>query len=69
MITRPGANNLAVDPKSLMMYYSTGNDKKIVREPLSFDTPAGTEESMCIVTPLVAIRSKSLNEYQLKIEI
>ena len=42
MITRPGANNLAVDPKSLMMYYSTGNDKKIVREPLSFDTPAGT---------------------------
>ena len=42
MITRPGANNLAVDPKSLMMYYSTENDKKIVREPLAFDTPAGT---------------------------
>jgi hypothetical protein len=40
-ITRPGANNLAVDPVALMMYYTLENDRKIVREPLSFDTPAG----------------------------
>ena len=40
-ITRPGADNLAVDLMSLMMYYTTDSDRKIVREPLSFDTPAG----------------------------
>ena len=40
-VIRPGANNLAVDPTSLMIYYTIANDRKIVREPLSFDTPAG----------------------------
>ena len=39
--SRPGANNLFVEPTTLMMYYTLDDGSKIVREPVSFETPAG----------------------------
>lgn len=41
-ITRPGADNLVLDPDTLMMLYTTDEGRAIVREPLSFDTPAAS---------------------------
>ena len=40
-IERPGARNLIVDPNTYMMYYTIEDGTELVREPLSFDTPAG----------------------------